>query len=154
MSAGEQPADERAHAHAADAVDEHAGVQQHLEHAEVRERPRAAAAEHDADGPARQPPRHARDVAATVAAGPRSRRCSPARGPRSSPPGARSPAARRSRRGQSSAGGATMPSSLVGVVSAARGAASPTTASTRSARDMQNSSHALVASPEPHSMIT
>ncbi len=66
MACGEQPAHERAHADAADAVDENAGVKQDLECSQVREGSRAASAEHDAHRSAGQPPRHTSDVAATL----------------------------------------------------------------------------------------
>ena len=49
--------DQPAHARAADAVDPHAGGLQLVEHAEVREGARAAARQHEPDGPAGQPPR-------------------------------------------------------------------------------------------------
>ena len=58
----EQPADERAHADACDPVDDHAPRGELLEDADVRERPRAAPGEDDADGAPGQPPGRARDV--------------------------------------------------------------------------------------------
>ena len=63
VSAREQAADEGAHAHASHPVDDDAGALQHLEHADVGERPRSAAAQHDADRSPGQPPRDARHVA-------------------------------------------------------------------------------------------
>ena len=59
---GEQRADERPHAHARDAIDRHAGRGELLEDADVREGARAAAGQHDADGPSGHAPGEARQI--------------------------------------------------------------------------------------------
>jgi hypothetical protein len=62
----EQRADHGAHADPGDAVDRHADGGQLVEHADVRERPRTAAGQHDPDRGAGQPAGQAGEVCGKV----------------------------------------------------------------------------------------